>query len=88
MADDAIETERSNVVYKDHVHVRKALVAGLAILCVTALVMMGKVDASGGLASITGIAFYILGNGVAAYKGQDVQPVIRNNVRYGRRADD
>lgn len=74
--------------YREHVHTRKALVAFTAIICVTVLLLTDHVDPTAGLGGILGITGYILGNGVAAYKGQDVQPVIRNNVRYGRRAED
>ena len=81
---DRYETARLT----DRVHTRKALVATVAIISIAVLVFTDHVDSSAGLAAITGIAAYILGNGVAAWKGQDVQPVIRSNVRYGRRADD
>lgn len=76
------------VQYRDHVHTRKATVAIVAIVAITVLIFAARVDESAGLAGIIGIAMYILGNGVAAYKGQDVQPVIRSRVKYGRRADD
>lgn len=80
--------ERRELQYKDHVHTRKAAVAIVAIVAITLLVFFERLDPSAALAAISGITFYILGNGVAAWKGEEVQPVIRSGVRYGRRADD
>ena len=74
--------------HRDRIHTRKALVAVAGIVAITSLMLTDHVDSSAGLAAITGITFYILGNGVAAYRGDNVQPVIRSTVTYGRRADD
>lgn len=57
-------------------------------LIIGVLLFLERIDDTAGLTGIVGIAAYILGNGVAAWKREDVQPVIRSGVNYGRRVDD
>jgi hypothetical protein len=86
--EDDLDDQREVIQYRDHVHTRKAGVALAGIIAITVLVLAERVDPVAGLAGIIAITMYILGNGVAAYKGVDVQPVIRSGVKYGRRVDD
>ncbi len=83
----ASNTKRESL-YRDHVHTRKAMVASIAIGAITVLLFVGTVDSSAGLAGIIAITMYILGNGVAAYRGEEVQPVIRSSIKYSRRQTD
>ena len=70
------------------VHGRKAAVAVVAILALTFLIAIDRIDSAYGATGIVGIAFYILGNGVAAATGRPVQPVISNSRNRHRRATD
>lgn len=60
-----------------NVHTRKAIIAGIAIVCITVLLMAEKIDQTAGITGITGITMYILGNGIAARTGHEVEPVVR-----------
>lgn len=51
-------------------------IAALGIIAVTVLMCVGKVDGTAGLAAITGITMYVLGNGVAAVRRDPVQPIL------------
>lgn len=72
-----------------NLHARKTIVALAGITSLTILLMADKVDPVAGLTGITGITMYILGNGVAAATGRDVQPVIKAaGDKLRRRSDD
>lgn len=54
----------------------KALIALVALICVTVLIAVGAIDSDQGLPIITMIAGYAVGNGIAARKGDPVDPII------------
>ena len=49
----------------------KALILWVALLCITILLIFGKVTQEAGLPMISAIVFYGIGNGVAAKGGKD-----------------
>jgi hypothetical protein len=49
----------------------KALIALVALICVTVLMALGKIDETGGMGIIGMITGYSVGNGVGAMKRQD-----------------
>jgi len=53
----------------------KALILLFALVCITVLLGLGKIDQSAGLPIISAIVFYGIGNGVAA-KGKIDSPKI------------
>lgn len=72
-----------------NVNTRKAVVACVAIVCLTLLLMFEKIDPATGGAGIVGICMYIIGNGVAAATGKDVEPIVKAKRRTNRtRIDD
>ena len=54
----------------------KALIALVALVCVTVLIAVRAIDANQGLPIITMIVGYAIGNGIAARKGDPVDPII------------
>ena len=54
----------------------KALIALVALICVTVLIAVGSIDSDQGLPIITMIVGYAVGNGIAAKKGEPVEPII------------
>ena len=54
----------------------KALIALVALICVTVLIAVGSIDSDQGLPIITMIVGYAVGNGIAARKGEPVEPII------------
>jgi hypothetical protein len=54
----------------------KALIALVALICVTVLIAVGSIDSNQGLPIITMIVGYAVGNGIAARKGDPVEPII------------
>ena len=54
----------------------KALIALVALICVTTLIAVGSIDSNQGLPIITMIVGYAVGNGIAARKGDPVDPII------------
>jgi hypothetical protein len=54
----------------------KALIALVALICVTVLIAVGSIDSNQGLPIITMIVGYAVGNGIAARKGDPVDPII------------
>ena len=54
----------------------KALIALVALICVTVLIAVGSIDSDQGLPIITMIVGYAVGNGIAARKGDPVEPII------------
>lgn len=71
-----------------NVNTRKAVVATVAIVCLFVLMLAEKMDPATGGTGIVGIAMYIVGNGVAAAQGKDVEPVVKRRRREHTRADD
>ncbi len=58
----------------------KALIALVALICVTVLIAVGAIDSDQGLPIITMIVGYAVGNGIAARKGDPVDPIIGPKV--------
>ena len=58
----------------------KALIALVALICVTTLIAVGQIDSDQGLPIITMIVGYAVGNGIAAKKGDPVDPIIGRKV--------
>ena len=54
----------------------KALIALVALICVTVLIAVGSIDSNQGLPIITMLVGYAVGNGIAARKGDPVDPII------------
>lgn len=54
----------------------KALIALVALVCVTVLIAVRAIDGNQGLPTITMIVGYAIGNGIAARKGDPVDPII------------
>lgn len=67
-----------------NVNTRKALVACVSVFCLTLLLLFEKIDPATGGAGIVGICMYIIGNGVAAATGKDVEPIVRAKRRNNR----
>jgi len=49
----------------------KALILMLALVCLTVLLSIGKIDQNAALPMMSAIVFYGIGNGVAAKGGKD-----------------
>ena len=60
----------------------KALILLVALLCITILLIFGKVTQEAGLPMISAIVFYGIGNGVAARTGKDSPKI------FGPKSDD
>lgn len=54
----------------------KAMIALVALICITVLLTVNAIDQSAGTGLIGMIAGYAVGNGIAARKGEDVTPII------------
>ena len=54
----------------------KALVAIIALICLTVLMALGSIDSSAGMGLTGSIVGYAVGNGVAARAGTPVQPIL------------
>lgn len=54
----------------------KALIALVALICLTVLMAVRAIDSSTGMPVITLIVGYAVGNGIAARKGDPVEPII------------
>ena len=54
----------------------KALIALVALICITVLIAVGAINPDQGLPIITMIVGYAVGNGIAAKKGAPVDPII------------
>jgi hypothetical protein len=54
----------------------KAMIALVALICVTVLLATNSVDQSAGTGLIGMIAGYAVGNGIAARRGEEVTPII------------
>jgi len=55
----------------------KALIALVALICMTVLLGLGKVDTSEGLPVVTMIVGYVVGNGVGARQNLPIEPIIK-----------
>jgi hypothetical protein len=55
----------------------KALIALVALVCMTVLIAVGSIDQNQGLPIITMIVGYSVGNGMAALTNKVVEPIIR-----------
>lgn len=55
----------------------KALIALVGLVCITALLSVGKIETTEGVPIITMIIGYSIGNGMAALTNKEVQPIIR-----------
>ena len=58
----------------------KAMIALVALICVTILLTTNSVDESAGTGLIGMIAGYAVGNGIAARRGDEVTPIIGRKV--------
>jgi len=58
----------------------KAMIALVALVCVTILLATDSVDQSAGTGLIGMIAGYAVGNGIAARRGDEVTPIIGRKV--------
>jgi hypothetical protein len=54
----------------------KALIALVALICITVLIAVSSIDSDQGLPIITMIVGYAVGNGIAARNGEPVEPII------------
>lgn len=54
----------------------KAFILLVALICLTLLMALNRVDTEAGLPIISAVVFYAIGNGVAAKSGKDSQPII------------
>jgi hypothetical protein len=55
----------------------KALIALVALICMTVLIAVGAIDQDQGLPIITMIVGYSVGNGMAALSNKQVEPIIK-----------
>jgi len=55
----------------------KALIALVALVCMTLLLAVGAIETDQGLPIISLITGYSVGNGLAAMTGKDVEPIIK-----------
>ena len=55
----------------------KALIALVALICMTVLLAVGSIATDQGLPIITMIVGYSVGNGMAALSGKPVDPIIK-----------
>ena len=55
----------------------KALIALVALICMTVLLAVGSISTDQGLPIITMIVGYSVGNGMAALTGKPVDPIIK-----------
>jgi hypothetical protein len=58
------------------VNLPKLILACVFMVCVCVLLITNHLDETVGASLLTFIAGYIFGNGVAAYRGQPVQPIV------------
>lgn len=54
----------------------KAFIALIALICITVLIAVRAIDSSAGMPIITMVVGYSIGNGIAARKGEPVEPII------------
>lgn len=56
----------------------KALILLVALICITVLLGVGKIDQTAGLPIISAIVFYGIGNGVAARSGKETPKIFKS----------
>ena len=54
----------------------KALILLVGLICLTMLMLAGRVDMDSGVPILTLVIGYAVGNGVGARQGQESQPII------------
>lgn len=54
----------------------KAFIAALALVCLTVLMAVGKLETVAGMPSITMIIGYAIGNTMSAAKNEPVEPIV------------
>lgn len=59
----------------------KALIALVGLVCITALMATNSIASDAGLPIVTTIIGYAVGNGIAARKGDPVDPIIGKKTR-------
>jgi hypothetical protein len=65
----------------------KALILIIVVIAVTVLMLFDKIDPTAGYGLLGTITGYAVGNGIAAEKGENVEPVF-GSTRRNRRAQD
>lgn len=55
----------------------KALIALVALICMTVLISVGAINQDQGLPIITMIVGYSIGNGISALSNKPVEPIIK-----------
>ena len=65
----------------------KALIVLVALICITTLMLAGRVDTDAGLAVIGLIVGYGIGNGIAAQQGEPIKPIFDTKDPHRRRTD-
>ena len=63
------------------INLPKLILAVTFIIATTLLLIVGRLDQTVGASLLTFIAGYIFGNGVAAYRGQPVSPIVGQQQR-------
>jgi len=58
----------------------KALILLVALLCITVLLGIGKIDQAVAMPMISAIVFYGIGNGVAASKNQESPKIFQHKT--------
>lgn len=54
----------------------KAMIALVGLICMTVLIAVGAIEPEMGMPVITMVLGYAVGNGIAAHKGEPVEPII------------
>lgn len=54
----------------------KALIALVALICITVLMAIGAISTEAGIPIFTMIVGYAIGNGIAARSGHPVEPIV------------
>lgn len=64
-------------------NVPKLVGAIVLIVSMTVLMLHGTVSSEAGVPFLTAIGGYVLGNGIAARKGDPIEPIIGSSTRKG-----
>jgi hypothetical protein len=62
----------------------KLIVALVLSICMTILMLAGVTSSEAGVPFLTAIGGYVLGNGIAARKGDPVEPILRSRSNGGK----
>lgn len=65
----------------------KALIVLVALLCITTLMIVNRVDPEAGLGVIGLIVGYAIGNGIAARDGDPIKPIFDQKNPHRRQED-